>query len=64
MCSPGWPGSVSYTHLDVYKRQTPDITYGFTLGLGYKNWELAGDMMGQGGKQIYRTWDNYNWSQL
>ena len=28
---------------------TPDVTYGFTLGLGYKNWELAVDMMGQGG---------------
>ena len=43
---------------------TPDVTYGFTLGLGYKNWELAVDMMGQGGNQIYRTWDNYNWSQF
>ena len=21
-------------------------------------------MMGQGGNQIYRTWDNYNWSQF
>ena len=43
---------------------TPDITYGITLGVGYKNWELAVDMMGQGGNQIYRTWDNYNWSQF
>ena len=34
---------------------TPDITYGITLGVGYKNWELAVDMMGQGGNQIYRT---------
>ena len=21
-------------------------------------------MMGQGGNQIFRTWDNYNWSQF
>ena len=43
---------------------TPNVTYGITLGVGYKNWELAVDMMGQGGNQIYRTWDNYNWSQF
>ena len=41
-----------------------NVTYGITLGVGYKNWELAVDMMGQGGNQIYRTWDNYNWSQF
>ena len=22
------------------------------------------EMMGQGGNQIYRTWDNYNWAQF
>ena len=27
------PAPVSYTHLDVYKRQ--DITYHFTLGIGW-----------------------------
>ena len=43
---------------------TPNVTYGITLGVGYKNWELAVDMMGQGGNQIYRTWDNYSWSQF
>ena len=43
---------------------TPDVTYGITLGVNYKNWELGIDMMGQGGNQIFRTWDNYNWSQF
>ena len=43
---------------------TPDFTYGITLGLNYKNFELGIDMMGQHGNEIYRTWDNYNWSQF
>lgn len=43
---------------------TPDVTYGISLGLSYKNWELSMEMMGQGGNQIYRTWDNYNWAQF
>lgn len=43
---------------------TPDFTYGINLGGSFKNWELAVDMMGQHGNQIYRTWDNYNWTQF
>lgn len=43
---------------------TPDVTYGFSFGLSYKNWDLSVDMMGQGGNQIYRTWDNYNFAQF
>lgn len=43
---------------------TPDVTYGISLGVSYKGWELGIDMMGQSGNQIYRTWDNYNWAQF
>lgn len=43
---------------------TPDVTYGISLGVSYKGWDLGIDMMGQGGNQIYRTWDNYNWAQF
>ena len=43
---------------------TPDVTYGINFSVGYKNWELGVDMMGQTGNEIYRTWDNYNWSQF
>ena len=43
---------------------TPDVTYGINFSVGYKNWELGVDMMGQAGNEIYRTWDNYNWSQI
>lgn len=43
---------------------TPDVTYGLTLGVDYKGWELNVEMMGQSGNQIYRTWDNYNFAQF
>ena len=43
---------------------TPDVTYGINFSVGYKNWELGVDMMGQAGNEIYRTWDNYHWSQF
>lgn len=43
---------------------TPDVTYGMTLGVSYKGWDLSIEMMGQGGNQIYRTWDNYNFAQF
>lgn len=43
---------------------TPDFTYGINLGVSYKNLELSIDMMGQQGNEIFRTWDNYNWSQF
>ena len=43
---------------------TPDVTYGINFSVGYKNWELGVDMMGQAGNEIYRTWDNFNWSQF
>lgn len=43
---------------------TPDFTYGFSLGLTYKQWTLGIDMMGQHGNEIFRTWDNYNFAQF
>ncbi len=43
---------------------TPDFTYGISLNLGYKNFDLSVDMMGVEGNEIYRTWDNYNWTQF
>ena len=43
---------------------TPDVTYGISLGVSYKNWDLSVEMMGQGGNQIYRTWDNYTFAQF
>lgn len=43
---------------------TPDFTYGLTLNVGYKNFDLSIDMMGVSGNEIYRTWNTFTWSQF
>lgn len=69
------PGDLKFVDVDhngiidtndrtIIGNPTPDVTYGINLSIGYKNWELGIDMMGQAGNEIYRTWDNYNWSQF
>ncbi|MCD8081675.1 MAG: TonB-dependent receptor [Bacteroides sp.] len=57
-------GEITTADRTLIGNPTPDFTYGISLGLSYKNFELSVDMMGQYGNQIYRTWDNYNWSQF
>ncbi len=57
-------GEITTSDRTLIGNPTPDFTYGITLGLSYKNFELSVDMMGQYGNEIYRTWDNYNWSQF
>ena len=43
---------------------TPDFTYGFSVNLDYKNFDLGVDMMGVYGNEIYRTWDDPTYAQL
>lgn len=57
-------GQITAEDRTMIGNPTPDVTYGFSLGVSYKNWSLDVDMMGQGGNQIYRTWDNYNFAQF
>lgn len=57
-------GEITTADRTMIGNPTPDFTYGFNIGLSYKNFELDIDMMGQYGNEIYRTWDNYNWSQF
>lgn len=57
-------GEITPADRTMIGNPTPDVTYGISLGLNYKGWELGVEMMGQGGNQIYRTWDNYNWAQF
>ena len=57
-------GEITPADRTMIGNPTPDVTYGINLNVGYKNWELGIDMMGQAGNEIYRTWDNYNWSQF
>ena len=57
-------GEITSADRTMIGNPTPDVTYGFSLGVSYKNWSLDVDMMGQGGNQIFRTWDNYNFAQF
>lgn len=57
-------GEITTADRTLIGNPTPEFTYGISLGVSYQNFELSVDMMGQYGNQIYRTWDNYNWSQF
>lgn len=43
---------------------TPDFTYGLSLNLDYRNFDLSVEMMGVYGNEIYRTWDDPTYAQL
>ncbi len=69
------PGDVKFVDVDgdgrittadrtMIGNPTPDFTYGFTLNLGYKNFDLSVDLMGVQGNEIYRTWNIFEWSQF
>lgn len=57
-------GEVTPSDRTLIGNPMPDVTYGFNFGLSYKGWELNLDFMGQGGNQIYRSWDNYRYAQF
>lgn len=42
----------------------PDFTYGFTVGLDYKGFDVSIDMMGVYGNEIYRKWDTSEYAQF
>lgn len=57
-------GDITAEDRTIIGDPTPNLTYGLSLGVSYKNWELSVEMMGQGGNQIFRTWDNYTFAQF
>ncbi len=57
-------GKITTADRTIIGNPTPDFTYGINLGVSYKNFDLSVEMMGQQGNEIYRTWDNYNWTQF
>lgn len=57
-------GDITTKDRTLIGNPTPDLTYGISLGVSYKNWSLGVDMMGQSGNEIFRTWDNYNYAQF
>lgn len=43
---------------------TPDFTYGFSVNLGYKGFDLTAEFMGAYGNEIYRGWGESNYAAL
>lgn len=43
---------------------TPDFTYGFSVNLGYKGFDLTAEFMGAYGNEIYRAWGESNYAAL
>ena len=49
-------GKITSADRDMIGNPTPDLTYGFNINLGYKNFDLGMDFMGVYGNEIYRGW--------
>lgn len=43
---------------------TPDFTYGFSVNLGYKGFDLTAEFMGAYGNEIYRGWGESSYATL
>lgn len=57
-------GEITTADRTMIGNPSPDFTYGISVSLGYKNFDLSVDMMGVQGNEIYRTWNLYTWSQF
>ncbi len=69
------PGDIKYKDVNgdgivdekdrtVIGNPTPDFTYGFSLSLDYKGFNLSADFMGVYGNEIYRAWDQATYAQF
>ena len=57
-------GIISEKDRTMIGNPTPDFTYGFSVNLGYKNFDLSVDMMGVYGNEVYRNWDSSAYAQF
>jgi TonB-linked SusC/RagA family outer membrane protein len=57
-------GEITAADRTMIGNPTPDLTYGFSLQLGYRDFDFTADFMGVYGNEIYRTWDNNNFAQF
>ena len=57
-------GEITQDDRTMIGNPTPDFTYGFSVNLDYKNFDIGVDMMGVYGNEIYRTWDDPTYAQL
>lgn len=51
-------GQITPDDRQVIGKPTPDVTYGASLNLGYKNFSLSVDIQGVYGNEVYRDWGN------
>ncbi|WP_100845059.1 TonB-dependent receptor [Flavobacterium sp. 5] len=51
-------GSITPADRSVIGNPTPDVSYGFSAGLNYKNFSFSIDFAGVYGNEIYRDWGN------
>ena len=57
-------GEITQEDRTMIGNPTPDFTYGLSLNLDYRNFDLGVEMMGVYGNEIYRTWDDPTYAQL
>ena len=57
-------GKITTDDRTMIGNPTPDLTYGLTLSIGYKNFDFGVDMMGVFGNEIYREWDSNAYAQF
>ena len=57
-------GKITPADRDMIGNPTPDITYGFNINLGYKNFDLGVEFMGAYGNEIYRGWGESGYARL
>ncbi len=57
-------GKITSADRDMIGNPTPDLTYGFNINLGYKNFDLEMEFMGVYGNEIYRGWGEVGHARL
>lgn len=57
-------GKITPADRDMIGNPTPDLTYGFNINLGYKNFDLGMEFMGVYGNEIYRGWGEVDYARL
>lgn len=57
-------GFISESDRTIIGNPTPDFTYGVSLNLMYKNFNLGVEMMGVYGNEIFRDWNRNTYAQF
>lgn len=57
-------GEITTADRTMIGNPTPDFTYGFSVNLGYKNFDMSMEFMGIYGNEIYRGWGEESYAVL